>query len=42
MLKKLTMKNEKRYERMINEIKSDKVKTKSFTNVNSLMEELRK
>lgn len=39
---KLSPKNEKRYSKMIEDIETGKVKTKTFTDVDSLMEELNK
>lgn len=39
---KLSPKNEKRYEKMINEIETGKVKLKSFDSVEALMEDLNK
>lgn len=38
----LSSKNDKRYARMIDEVKSRKVKTKTFSDVGSLMEYLNK
>lgn len=38
----LSEKNDKRYEKMIDEIESGKVKTQSFTDVDSLMKHLTK
>lgn len=37
---RLSAKNEKRYTKMLEEIKSGKVKTKTFTDVDSLMKDL--